>query len=122
MTDTPAQSPAPGALPVHPLAQVRERLPGILERFRRDGDAADPVVVGSDGKPEAVLLPYRQFEWLTRQRQPLVNALDVMRSVQVELPGPFSAEHDQLMAAYVDGEIDADEAYRRMLAVYQEKR
>lgn len=122
MTDTPAHPRAPGSLPVHPLAQVREQLSGILARFGREGVAADPVVVGSDGEPEAVLLPYREFELMTRQRQRLVNALDVMRSVQVELPGPFSAEHDQLMAAYVDGEIDADEAYRRMLAVYQEER
>jgi hypothetical protein len=52
----------------------------------------------------------------------MLSALDVMRSVQIELPGPFSAEHEHLMAAYVDGEIDADEAYRRMLAVYQRGR
>lgn len=45
-----------------------------------------------------------------------------MRSVQADLPGPFSAEHDRLMSAYVDGEIDADEAYRAMLAVYQRRR
>jgi hypothetical protein len=52
----------------------------------------------------------------------MLGALDVMRSVQVELPGPFSAEHERLMTAYVVGEIDPDEAHRRMLAVYQQER
>lgn len=109
----------PLAMPVHPLSEVRERLSGILARFRRDGGSAEPVVFGSHRKPEAIILPFEEFEALVRQRQRLLSALDVTRSVQVELPGPFSAEHERLMSAYVDGEIDADEAYRRMLAVYQ---
>jgi hypothetical protein len=112
----------PLALPVHPLSEVRERLSGILSRFRRDGDSAEPVVFGSHRKPEAIILPYQEFESLIRQRQRMLGALDVMRSVQVELPGPFSAEHERLMTDYVVGEIDADEAYRRMLAVYQRER
>jgi hypothetical protein len=110
------------ALPVHPLSEVRERLSGILARFRRDGGGAEPVVFGSHRKPEAIILPYQEFEALTSQRQRMLNALDVMRSVQVELPGPFSMEHERLMSAYIVGEIDADEAYQGMLAVYQRGR
>jgi hypothetical protein len=112
----------PLALPVQPLSEVRERLSGILARFRRDGGSAEPVVFGSHRKPEAIILPYQEYESLTRQRQRMLGALDVMRSVQVELPGPFSAEHEHLMTSYVVGEIDADEAYRRMLAVYRQGR
>lgn len=111
----------PLAMPVQPLSEVRERLSGILARFRRDGNGAEPVVFGSHRKPEAIILPYAEFEALTRQRQRMLSALDVMRSVQIEVPGPFSAEHERLMSDYVDGEIDADEAYQRMLAVYQQE-
>jgi hypothetical protein len=107
---------------VHPLSDLRAGLSGILARFRREGAAAEPVAFGSHRKPEAIILPYQEYEALTRQRDRLLNALDVMRSVQVELPGPFGAEHERLMSSYVDGEIDADEAYRRMLAVYQQGR
>lgn len=117
-----ANSPTHPLVPVHPLSEVRERLSGILARFRRDGQDADPVIFGSHRKPEAIILPYQEFEALIQQRERLFSALDAMQSVQVELPGPFSADHERLMAAYVDGEIDADEAYRRMLSVYQRER
>jgi hypothetical protein len=39
--------------------------------------------------------------------------------VQVELPGPFSREHDLEVAAYVDGEISAAELYQRAVARYR---
>lgn len=59
----------PLAMPVHPLSEVRERLSGILARFRQDGGSAEPVVFGSHRKPEAIILPYAEFEALMRQRQ-----------------------------------------------------
>ena len=37
-----------------------------------------------------------------------------------ELPGPFSPEHDREVVAYVDGEIDAAELYRRTVARYRQ--
>ncbi|MGD0065630.1 MAG: hypothetical protein ABSB76_19565 [Streptosporangiaceae bacterium] len=40
--------------------------------------------------------------------------------MQVELPGPFSPDHDREVAAYVDGEISATELYRRTVARYRE--
>jgi hypothetical protein len=107
---------------VFPLADVRARLSGILARFRREGAAAEPVAFGSHRKPEAVLLPYEVYERLealARQRERFDWAVSAARSVQVELPGAFSAEHDREVAAFVDGEIDAAELYRRTTARYR---
>jgi PHD/YefM family antitoxin component YafN of YafNO toxin-antitoxin module len=107
---------------VHPLSEVRARLSGILARFRREGAAAEPVAFGSHRKPEAILIPYEayeRYEALARQRARLDNALSAAQSVQVELPGSFTPEHDQLVSAYVNGEIDAGELYRQTVARYR---
>jgi hypothetical protein len=37
-----------------------------------------------------------------------------------ELPGPVSPDHDREVSAYVDGEIDAAELYRRTVARYRQ--
>jgi hypothetical protein len=61
----------PVVIHVHPLSEVRQRLSGILARFRREGAAAEPVAFGSHRKPEAILLPYEvyeRYETLSRQR------------------------------------------------------
>ena len=96
----------PVVIHVHPLSEVRQRLSGILARFRREGAAAEPVAFGSHRKPEAILLPYEvyeRYEALSRQRARLDSALASAQSVQVELPGPFSPDHDREVSAYVDG-------------------
>jgi hypothetical protein len=88
----------PVVLQVHPLSEVRQRLSGILARFRREGAAAEPVAFGSHRKPEAILLPYEvyeRYEALSRQRARLDSALASAQSVQAELPGPFSPDHDR---------------------------
>ena len=93
---------------------------GILARFRREGAAAEPVAFGSHRKPEAILLPYELYERCEAMaRQRLDYALSAARSVQVELPGPFSPDHDREVSASVDGEISADELYRRTVARYR---
>ena len=107
----------PAVIQVHPLSEVRQRLSGILARFRREGAAAEPVAFGSHRKPEAILLPYEvyeryyevyeRYEALSRQHARLDSALDATQSVRVELPGPFSPDHDREVAAYVAGEICA---------------
>ena len=79
----------PAVIQVHPLSEVRQRLSGILARFRREGAAAEPVAFGSHRKPEAILLPYEvceRYEKLSRQHARLDSALDAAQSVQVELP------------------------------------
>ena len=114
---------SPEVLQVHPLSEVRARLSGILARFRRDGAAAEPVAFGSHSKPEAILLSYEvyeRYEALARQRARLDTALSAAQSVEVEVPGPFSPEHDREVSAYVDGEISAAELYRRTVARYRQ--
>jgi pimeloyl-ACP methyl ester carboxylesterase len=49
----PAQRKASLAA-MKPLSEVRQRLSGILARFRREGAAAEPVAFGSHRKPEAI--------------------------------------------------------------------
>lgn len=51
-----------------------------------------------------------RFDWVSSAAQ----------SVQAELPGAFSAEHDQDVSAYVAGEIIASELYRRTLASHRQ--
>jgi PHD/YefM family antitoxin component YafN of YafNO toxin-antitoxin module len=112
----------PAVLQVHPLSEVRARLSGILARFRREGAAAEPVAFGSHRKPEAILISYEayeRYEALARQSARLDGALSAAQSVQVELPGAFSPEHDREVSAYVDGEISAAELYRRTVARYR---
>jgi PHD/YefM family antitoxin component YafN of YafNO toxin-antitoxin module len=112
----------PVIVQVHPLSEVRARLSGILARFRREGAAAEPVAFGSHRKPEAILISYEayeRYEALARQRQRLDDALSAAQSVQVELPGAFSPEHDREVSAYVDGEISAAELYRRTVSRYR---
>jgi hypothetical protein len=107
---------------VHPLSEVRARLSGILARFRREGATAEPVAFGSHRKPEAILIPYEayeRYEALARQRARLDDALSAAQSVQVELPGAFSPEHDREVSSYVDGEISAAELYRRTVSRYR---
>ncbi len=111
----------PLVIQVHPLSEVRQRPSGILSRFRREGAA--PVAFGSHRKPEAVLLPYEvyeRYEAIARQRARLDSALSAAQSVQVELPGPFTPDHDREVSAYVDGQISAAELYRRTVARYRQ--
>src|SRR5260370_28240916 len=110
---------SPAVLQAHARSEVSQRLSGILARFRREGAAAEPVAFGSHRKPEAILLPYEvyeRYEALARQRTRLDYALSAAQSVQVELPGPFSPDHDREVSTYVDGEISAAELYRRTVA------
>jgi PHD/YefM family antitoxin component YafN of YafNO toxin-antitoxin module len=106
----------PGVLRVHPLSEVRERLSGILARFRREGAAAEPVAFGSHRKPEAILLPYEayeRYEALLEQHHRLEAMRNAAASVQAEMPGPFSPEHEREMTAWVMGELSGAELLRR---------
>jgi hypothetical protein len=113
----------PEVIQVHPLSEVRARLSSIVARFRREGAAAEPVAFGSHRKPEAILVPYEayeRYEALARQRARLDEALSAAQSVQAELPGAFSPEHDREVSAYVDGEKSAEELYRGTVSRYRQ--
>jgi hypothetical protein len=63
----------------------------------------EPVAFGSHRKPEAILIPYEtyeRYEALARQSARLEDVLSAAQSVQVELPGAFSPEHDREVSAY----------------------
>lgn len=108
------------ALPVQPLSEVRKRLSETLARFGREGARAKPVIFGAYRRPQAIVLPYAAYEEMVDQIARLQAALDAARSVQVEVPGAFSAEHEQAVADYVSGDIDANEMYERTLARYRQ--
>ena len=55
-----------------------------------------------------------------RELARLDSALASAQSVQAELPGPFSMDHNREVAAYVDGQIGAAELYRRTVARYRQ--
>ena len=63
---------------------------------------------------------YERYEALARQRARLDHALSAAQSVQVEVPGAFTPEHDREVSAYVDGEISAAELDRRTVARYRQ--
>jgi hypothetical protein len=48
-------------------------------------------------------------------------ALAAAQSVQLDLPGAFSSEHDQDVAAYVSGEISASELYGKTVSRYRKE-
>lgn len=90
---------------------------------RQRDSCLGPVAFGSHRKPEAVLLPYEvyeRYEAIAQQRARLDSALSAAQSVQVELPGPFTPDHDRDVSAYADGEISAAELYRRTVARYRQ--
>jgi hypothetical protein len=80
------------------------------------------VKSGEHSKSEAILIPYEaheRYEAMGRQRVRRDDALSAARSVQAELPGAFSPEHDREVSAYVNGEISAAELYRRTVSRYR---
>jgi hypothetical protein len=41
--------------------EARGQLPSLLERFRKHGGDAEPVVIGARRRPEAVVLSYERY-------------------------------------------------------------
>jgi PHD/YefM family antitoxin component YafN of YafNO toxin-antitoxin module len=102
---------------VHPVAEVRSQLSAQLARFRREGDEAKPVVFGSHRRPEAVIVPYEQYEALVQlaaaehRRTAHANALASVRAEGFEV----SPEHLALVEDHVGGRIGIDELYEEVL-------
>lgn len=48
----------------------------MLERFRRAGSKAEPVVIGARRRPEAVVLSYERFLELAGGRERVAGALE----------------------------------------------
>ena len=56
--------------------EARAQLPALLERFRKDGADAEPVVIGARRRPEAVVLSYERYLKLAGGRQRVAAALE----------------------------------------------
>lgn len=56
--------------------EARAQLPAMLERFRRAGSDAEPVVIGARRKPEAVVLSYERYLELAGGREKVQAALE----------------------------------------------
>jgi len=56
--------------------EARAQLSTMLERFRKDGVDAEPVVIGARRRPEAVVLSYERYLELVGGRQRVAAALD----------------------------------------------
>jgi hypothetical protein len=70
------------ALPdVLPVAEARESLSKVLDRFRRQGRDARPVFFGSRRQAEAVIIPIGLFE----EFMPLLEDVLIAREVQARL-------------------------------------
>ena len=73
--------------------EARVQLPALLERFRRAGADAEPVVIGAHRRPEAVVLSYERYLQLIGGRQHVVGALDRQaREARDELDGDEALE------------------------------
>ncbi len=73
---------------VLPTSEARAVLSPTLDRFRREGVTAAPVVFGSHRKPEGVLLPYAMFERLL----PVIEDVLLAESVRQRLANPAPSE------------------------------
>ncbi len=63
----------------HDVLATREalaQLPAMLERFRKSGSKAEPVVIGARRKPEAVVLSYERYLQLAGGRERVAAALE----------------------------------------------
>ncbi len=56
--------------------EARAQLPAMLERFRKTGSKAEPVVIGARRKPEAVVLSYERYLELAGGREKVRAALE----------------------------------------------
>ncbi|GEM_PF-137659 len=102
--------------PIHPVAEAQIELSRAIERFRRDGALAEPVMFGSHRTPEAVVIPFALYEQLVEAHAARRRAAAAASaSVLAELPGAFDAEDDADVERWIRGEFTADELYERAL-------
>lgn len=71
--------------------EARAQLPALLERFRRAGADAEPVVIGARRRPEAVVLSYERYLKLVGGRELVAAALDQQARETGEMLGTEAA-------------------------------
>lgn len=86
---------------VLPSREIRTELPKALQRFRREGITAQPVVFGAHRKPEAVVIPFELYASLL----PLIEDLEIAAIVNERTAaGPATTLSD--VAAKLGIDID----------------
>lgn len=83
--------------------EVREQLPTLLARFRKDGAAAEPVIIGARRRPEAVVLSYERYLQLAGGRLRVAAALER----QTEEAGALTPLSDEQAMALAASELQA---------------
>ena len=78
--------------------EVREQLPSLLAGFRRDGAAAEPVIIGARRRPEAVVLSYERYLQLAGGRRRVAAALQ-RQTQEAGTDAPLSDEQAQELAS-----------------------
>jgi PHD/YefM family antitoxin component YafN of YafNO toxin-antitoxin module len=96
-------------------SEAAAALEATLERFRREGQGAEPLVIGTDDRPDAVVVPYAEYERLVAHRELAEAFASARGSVLAELPGELSPEVEADVARVVDGELTFDELEARTL-------
>ena len=101
---------------VAPVFEARQQLSQILARFRVEGEESAPVVLGSQRRPEAVLVSYERFRatearlesaeaWIARARADA----QALASVRAEGLEPDAFGH-AVAQGVVEGEITDEQA------------
>lgn len=76
---------------VLPTREARAQLPAMLERFRRAGADAEPVVIGARRRPEAVVLSYERYLQLSGGRERVRAILERQAAESGSRPAPDAA-------------------------------
>jgi len=76
---------------VLPTREARAQLPAMLERFRRAGADAEPVVIGARRRPEAVVLSYERYLQLSGGRERVRAILERQAAESGSPPAPDAA-------------------------------
>jgi antitoxin StbD len=89
----------PSSYLVLPSREIRTELPKALERFRREGISAQPVVFGAHRKPEAVVIPFELYASLL----PLIEDLEIANTVRERVAaGPATPLSDTAAKLGID--------------------
>lgn len=70
---------------VQAAVEFRANVPSVLKRFRAEHAAAEPVVFGSNRRPEGVAIPYELY----LEIEPILEDLEIARLVRArQAAGP----------------------------------
>jgi antitoxin StbD len=91
---------------VLPTSEARGELSQTLERFRREGLAAAPLIFGSHRRAEGVVIPFELFEAMLPLLEDVLIAETVRERLSNPAPSrPFSELFDEVGLAASDFDL-----------------